>query len=196
MQWACCVASRLWVLSRRRCCKRISHRCIVFVGRVQTKGTQSFGMRHNKTHVVCRRCGRTTFHVQKGVCSSCAYPAAGIRACKCNELAAVAVACRHRAQWLPRRRSCLPCRARVSRRASPASPSRLVLLNTNIRVSELGVCTLSVAAHASTAALRGWPSWVVVAAVRSVRLRFRRWMPACDGTATMSASTSCDVRAV
>ncbi len=49
---------------------------------VQTKGTQSFGMRHNKTHVVCRRCGKTTLHVQKGTCSSCGFPAAKIRSCK------------------------------------------------------------------------------------------------------------------
>ena len=32
-----------------------------------TKGTTSFGKRHNKTHTVCRRCGRTSFHIQKGI---------------------------------------------------------------------------------------------------------------------------------
>ena len=43
------------------------------------KGTGSFGKRHNKTHTLCRRCGRTTFHIQKSTCSSCGYPAARIR---------------------------------------------------------------------------------------------------------------------
>jgi len=45
-------------------------------GRLQTKGTQSFGGRHNKTHVLCVRCGRRSFHVQKARCAACAYPAA------------------------------------------------------------------------------------------------------------------------
>mmetsp|Transcript_4395 Transcript_4395/g.6570 ORF Transcript_4395/g.6570 Transcript_4395/m.6570 type:complete len:96 (-) Transcript_4395:105-392(-) len=44
-----------------------------------TKGTSSFGKRHNKTHTACRRCGRTTFHKQKSVCSSCGYPAKKMR---------------------------------------------------------------------------------------------------------------------
>ncbi|ODQ50532.1 60S ribosomal protein L37 [Saitoella complicata NRRL Y-17804] len=44
-----------------------------------TKGTQSFGKRHNKSHVLCRRCGRRSFHVQKHTCSSCGYPAAKTR---------------------------------------------------------------------------------------------------------------------
>ncbi|BFZ58674.1 60S ribosomal protein L37B [Savitreella phatthalungensis] len=44
-----------------------------------TKGTQSFGMRHNKTHTSCRRCGRRSFHIQKHTCSSCGYPAAKTR---------------------------------------------------------------------------------------------------------------------
>ncbi|CAF0767184.1 unnamed protein product [Brachionus calyciflorus] len=44
-----------------------------------TKGTQSFGKRHNKTHTLCRRCGRSSYHIQKKKCSSCGYPAARIR---------------------------------------------------------------------------------------------------------------------
>eukprot|EP00850_Spirogloea_muscicola_P022528 SM000299S10852 [mRNA] locus=s299:102163:102774:- [translate_table: standard] len=44
-----------------------------------TKGTGSFGKRRNKSHTLCRRCGRRSFHVQKSRCSSCAYPAARIR---------------------------------------------------------------------------------------------------------------------
>jgi large subunit ribosomal protein L37e len=41
-----------------------------------TKGTQSFGKRHTKTHTFCRRCGRSSYHIQKHTCSMCGYPAA------------------------------------------------------------------------------------------------------------------------
>ncbi|VDN30294.1 unnamed protein product [Dibothriocephalus latus] len=44
-----------------------------------TKGTTSFGKRHNKTHTQCRRCGRKSFHNQKKVCAACGYPAARLR---------------------------------------------------------------------------------------------------------------------
>merc|ERR1712028_247963 len=44
-----------------------------------TKGTTSFGKRHNKSHTLCRRCGRKSYHIQKKTCSSCGYPAARIR---------------------------------------------------------------------------------------------------------------------
>ena len=40
------------------------------------------GKRRNKTHTLCRRCGRRTFHIQKTTCSSCGYPAARIRKCE------------------------------------------------------------------------------------------------------------------
>ncbi|KAI5272864.1 hypothetical protein E4T47_03891 [Aureobasidium subglaciale] len=43
------------------------------------KGTGSFGKRHNKTHVLCRRCGSRSLHVQKHTCSNCGYPSASIR---------------------------------------------------------------------------------------------------------------------
>mmetsp|Transcript_38572 Transcript_38572/g.73875 ORF Transcript_38572/g.73875 Transcript_38572/m.73875 type:complete len:98 (+) Transcript_38572:82-375(+) len=43
------------------------------------KGTGSFGKRRNKTHTLCRRCGRRSLHLQKGECSSCGYPSARIR---------------------------------------------------------------------------------------------------------------------
>ncbi|KAL5016648.1 hypothetical protein ScPMuIL_006237 [Solemya velum] len=39
-----------------------------------TKGTSSFGKRHNKTHTHCRRCGRRAYHIQKKTCASCGYP--------------------------------------------------------------------------------------------------------------------------
>jgi len=37
-----------------------------------TKGTAS-KMGGKKTHIVCRRCGRRSFHVQKRVCASCGF---------------------------------------------------------------------------------------------------------------------------
>lgn len=49
---------------------------------LQTKGTSSFGKRHNKTHTLCRRCGRSSYHIQKSTCAHCGYPAAKIRSCK------------------------------------------------------------------------------------------------------------------
>jgi len=36
-----------------------------------TKGTFSFGKRHTKTHTLCRRCGRHSWHIQKTRCASC-----------------------------------------------------------------------------------------------------------------------------
>merc|ERR1739848_669794 len=44
-----------------------------------TKGTQAQGKKHNKSHVLCVRCGKRSFHVQKSVCSGCHYPAAKMR---------------------------------------------------------------------------------------------------------------------
>merc|ERR1712042_156811 len=44
-----------------------------------TKGTSSFGKRHNKSHTLCVRCGRHSFHIQKKSCSSCSYPLATLR---------------------------------------------------------------------------------------------------------------------
>lgn len=41
-----------------------------------TKGTSSFGKRHNKSHTLCVRCHRKSYHIQKKRCASCAYPAA------------------------------------------------------------------------------------------------------------------------
>jgi len=44
-----------------------------------TKGTSSFGKRHTKTHTLCRRCGRSAYHIQKKTCASCGYPSKRIR---------------------------------------------------------------------------------------------------------------------
>ena len=48
----------------------------------QGKGTGSFGKRRNKTHTLCIRCGRRSFHLQKSTYSSCGYTTARIRKCK------------------------------------------------------------------------------------------------------------------
>ncbi|KAF3912702.1 hypothetical protein ABW21_db0206680 [Orbilia brochopaga] len=34
---------------------------------------------YNKSHTLCRRCGRRSLHIQKHTCSSCGYPAAKVR---------------------------------------------------------------------------------------------------------------------
>ncbi|SCV03036.1 LANO_0G01750g1_1 [Lachancea nothofagi CBS 11611] len=44
-----------------------------------SKGTPSFGKRHNKSHTLCNRCGKRSFHIQKKTCASCGYPAAKMR---------------------------------------------------------------------------------------------------------------------
>merc|ERR1711991_1313610 len=48
-------------------------------GTKMTKGTQSFGKKNNKSHTLCRRCGKRSYHIQKSKCSSCGYPAAKMR---------------------------------------------------------------------------------------------------------------------
>lgn len=40
------------------------------------------GKRRNKTHTLCRRCGRRSYHIQKSTCASCGYPAATKRTCE------------------------------------------------------------------------------------------------------------------
>mmetsp|Transcript_1275 Transcript_1275/g.2859 ORF Transcript_1275/g.2859 Transcript_1275/m.2859 type:complete len:93 (+) Transcript_1275:61-339(+) len=44
-----------------------------------TKGTQAFGKRTSKTHTICRRCGKSSFHIQKNQCASCSYPQKSMR---------------------------------------------------------------------------------------------------------------------
>jgi large subunit ribosomal protein L37e len=36
-------------------------------------GTPSQGKKNVTTHVKCRRCGETSYHVKKKVCSSCGF---------------------------------------------------------------------------------------------------------------------------
>ncbi|MFB6076456.1 MAG: 50S ribosomal protein L37e [Candidatus Aenigmatarchaeota archaeon] len=38
-----------------------------------SKGTPSFGKHQKKTHTRCRRCGRFSYHIQKGYCSACGF---------------------------------------------------------------------------------------------------------------------------
>eukprot|EP00928_Gymnodinium_smaydae_P014994 TRINITY_DN154_c0_g1_i2.p2 TRINITY_DN154_c0_g1~~TRINITY_DN154_c0_g1_i2.p2 ORF type:complete len:169 (-),score=43.54 TRINITY_DN154_c0_g1_i2:3-509(-) len=42
-------------------------------------GTPAMGKRHKKTHGLCPRCGKRSYHLQKKRCASCGYPAAKIR---------------------------------------------------------------------------------------------------------------------
>lgn len=54
---------------------------IILSPQAMGRGTPSFGKRHTKTHTLCRRCGRMSFHKQKGTCAACGYPAARLRKC-------------------------------------------------------------------------------------------------------------------
>ncbi|MCK5022725.1 MAG: 50S ribosomal protein L37e, partial [Candidatus Aenigmarchaeota archaeon] len=38
-----------------------------------SKGTPSFGKHQGKTHVLCRRCGRNSFHATHGECAACGF---------------------------------------------------------------------------------------------------------------------------
>ncbi|KAJ3378014.1 60S ribosomal protein L37A [Lobulomyces angularis] len=49
------------------------------VGEDEELCTCSFGKRHVKTHTLCKRCGRRSFHNQKKTCAQCGYPAAKLR---------------------------------------------------------------------------------------------------------------------
>lgn len=56
----------------------LTRACAQVVG----KGTASFGKRHNKSHTLCRRCGKRSYHIQKSTCAACGYPSAHMRRCK------------------------------------------------------------------------------------------------------------------
>lgn len=47
---------------------------LIFIFVFQTKGTSSFGKRRNKTHTLCCRCGRSSYHIEKSKCAQCVYP--------------------------------------------------------------------------------------------------------------------------
>mmetsp|Transcript_88707 Transcript_88707/g.254015 ORF Transcript_88707/g.254015 Transcript_88707/m.254015 type:complete len:161 (-) Transcript_88707:66-548(-) len=42
-------------------------------------GTPAMGKRHKKSHGLCPRCGKRSYHNQKKRCAHCGYPAAKIR---------------------------------------------------------------------------------------------------------------------
>merc|ERR1712183_829463 len=52
---------------------------LFFSSPAMTWGTQAFGKKHNKTHTLCRRCGKSSYHIQKSTCASCGYPGAKMR---------------------------------------------------------------------------------------------------------------------
>jgi len=86
-----------------------------------TKGTASFGKRHSKTHTACRRCGKTSFHLQKKTCSSCGYPAAKMRKFNWSEKAK-----RRRTEGTGRMRhlKSMPRRFKNGFREGTAAPSK------------------------------------------------------------------------
>merc|ERR1712060_495427 len=42
-------------------------------------GTPAMGKRHKKTHGLCPRCGKRSYHIQKHRCAACGFPAPKIR---------------------------------------------------------------------------------------------------------------------
>ncbi|MEW6070720.1 MAG: 50S ribosomal protein L37e, partial [Candidatus Thermoplasmatota archaeon] len=39
----------------------------------------SMGKMHKATHIICRRCGRRSYHLQKKHCAYCGFPDSKIR---------------------------------------------------------------------------------------------------------------------
>ena len=37
------------------------------------KGTPSFGKKNKKVHIICRRCGRRSYHIREKACSACGF---------------------------------------------------------------------------------------------------------------------------
>jgi large subunit ribosomal protein L37e len=37
------------------------------------KGTPAKGLHNKKTHIRCRRCGRTSYHVRHKLCAACGF---------------------------------------------------------------------------------------------------------------------------
>ncbi len=38
-----------------------------------SKGTASHGKRNSKTHIMCRRCGKHSYHAAHSICASCGF---------------------------------------------------------------------------------------------------------------------------
>ena len=75
-----------------------------------------------KTHTACRRCGRTSFHIQKKVCSACGYPAARNRHYNWGKKMIRREEPRHRPHAL--REGPAPRRAKNGFREKTAAPSK------------------------------------------------------------------------
>ncbi|CAE8606809.1 unnamed protein product [Polarella glacialis] len=50
-------------------------------------GTPAMGKRHKKTHALCPRCGKRSYHTQNKRCAACGYPAAKLRSYEWSEKA-------------------------------------------------------------------------------------------------------------
>jgi large subunit ribosomal protein L37e len=37
------------------------------------KGSASMGKRQKKTHILCRRCGKRSYHIRTSVCAACGF---------------------------------------------------------------------------------------------------------------------------
>ena len=61
----------------------LTHRLFILGGQANSAnmgdGTPAMGKRHKKTHGLCLRCGKRSFHYQKKTCASCGYPATKMR---------------------------------------------------------------------------------------------------------------------
>jgi len=43
------------------------------------KGTHSMGKRNKKSHRICRRCGKRSYHISHRRCASCGFPDSKLR---------------------------------------------------------------------------------------------------------------------
>mmetsp|Transcript_102413 Transcript_102413/g.184724 ORF Transcript_102413/g.184724 Transcript_102413/m.184724 type:complete len:96 (+) Transcript_102413:82-369(+) len=50
-------------------------------------GTPAMGKRHKKTHALCPRCGKRSYHTQNKRCAACGYPSAKLRSYEWSEKA-------------------------------------------------------------------------------------------------------------
>ncbi|KAF9324483.1 60S ribosomal protein L37A [Linnemannia elongata] len=81
------VISRIQQISEKRSVNLSKLHLETLIQQPATKGTSSFGKRHTKSHTLCRRCGRRSFHNQKKTCAQCGYPAAKLRSYNWSEKA-------------------------------------------------------------------------------------------------------------
>merc|ERR1719396_60609 len=84
-------------------------------------GTPAMGKRHKKSHGLCPRCGKRSFHNQKKRCAACGYPASKIRSYEWSKKAK-----RRRAPGTGRMRylKTIPRRAKNGFREGTTAPAR------------------------------------------------------------------------